>query len=237
MKAKNILLLAALATGFFLSSCANQEPFDTQSENDAPQILKPYNESGTGSFTYMLASPDTKLVDSVTVTPSRYTTVNWYVDDQLVFTGTKIEMAFPGGVHTLVIEAVTTAGKRTERKGTIIVKGGEKELWAGPKDLDWDANSIRVRKDVIGKTLVGSTVRIYFKHIEDADYYALRIIPGDHWGDEASAADNVLPKIDTKEMLSPVTFVYDDRCKGLVDGKGSMSLVGNGMQILLIDFE
>ena len=122
MKTKNILLLAALFASFVLVGCKQEEPFDTQSENDAPLILKPYNESGTGSFTYQLANPDTPLMDSVTVTPSRYTTVNWYLDGQLVFTGTKINMCFPAGTYALTIEAVTTAGKKTQRTGMVTVK-------------------------------------------------------------------------------------------------------------------
>ena len=112
MKAKYLLLLAAFALSF--TACEKQDPFDTQTENDNPLILKPYNESGTGSFTYSLANPDTPLLDSVTVTPSRYTTINWYLDGELVFTGTKINMCFPAGSYALTIEAVTTAGKSTQ---------------------------------------------------------------------------------------------------------------------------
>lgn len=119
MNAKNILLLAALT--FSLIACEKQEPFDTQSENDAPLILKPYNESGTGSFTYLLANPDTPLFDSVTVTPSAYTTVNWYLENELVFTGKKINMCFPAGAYSLTIEAVTIKGKKTQRTGSVTV--------------------------------------------------------------------------------------------------------------------
>ena len=104
-----------------LSSCENNTPFDTQSPDDEPLILKPYNESGTGSFTYNLANPDTPLLDSVTVTPSDYTIVNWYLDGERVFTGFKIEMTFPAGVYALTIEAVTSAGKSTSRTGTVTV--------------------------------------------------------------------------------------------------------------------
>ena len=121
MKTKNILLLAAFATTFILSGCKQEEPFDTQSPDDAPLILKPYNESGTGSFNYNLANPDTPLYDSVTVTPSRYTTVNWYLDGELIFTGVKINQCFPAGVYALRIEAVTEAGKSTHRDGTVTV--------------------------------------------------------------------------------------------------------------------
>ena len=121
MKTK-FLYLAALALLVSFTACENETPFDTQTEDDAPQILKPYNESGTGSFTYSLANPDTPLFDSVTVTPSRYTTVNWYLDGQKIFTGTKINMCFSAGKYALMIEAVTTKGKRTERTGSVTVK-------------------------------------------------------------------------------------------------------------------
>jgi hypothetical protein len=121
MKAKYILLLAAMAFGFVLTGCKEDVPYDTQSSDDQPLILRPYNESGTGSFTYDLANPDMPLYDSVTVTPSRYTTVNWYLDGELIFSGTKINMCFPVGHYALLIEAVTEMGKRTERTGSVTV--------------------------------------------------------------------------------------------------------------------
>ena len=122
MKTKNILLLIAMAAATILTGCQPEAPFDTQSPNDAPLILTPYNESGTGTFTYDLINPDTPLYDSVTVTPSAYTTINWYLNKQLVYTGTKIDMCFPAGTYALTIEAVTDAGLRTERTGTVTVK-------------------------------------------------------------------------------------------------------------------
>ena len=121
MKTKNILLLIAMAAATILTGCQPEAPFDTQSPNDAPIILTPYNESGTGTFTYDLLNPDTPLYDSVTVTPSAYTTINWYLDQQLVYTGVKIDMCFPAGTYALTIEAVTQAGLRTERTGTVTV--------------------------------------------------------------------------------------------------------------------
>ena len=121
MKTKNILLLIAMAAATILTGCQPEAPFDTQSPNDAPIILTPYNESGTGTFTYDLLNPDTPLYDSVTVTPSKYTTINWYLDQELVYTGVKIDMCFPAGTYALTIEAVTEAGLRTERTGTVTV--------------------------------------------------------------------------------------------------------------------
>ena len=121
MKTKNIMLLIAMAAATILTGCQPEAPFDTQSPDDAPLILTPYNESGTGTFTYDLVNPDTPLYDSVTVTPSKYTTINWYLDKYLVYTGTKIDMCFPAGNYNLTIEAVTQAGLRTERTGTVTV--------------------------------------------------------------------------------------------------------------------
>lgn len=121
MKTKNILLLISLAAATIFTGCQPEAPFDTQSPDDAPLILTPYNESGTGTFTYDLLNPDTPLYDSVTVTPSKYTTINWYLDQELVYTGVKIDMCFPAGKYALTIEAVTDAGLRTERTGTVTV--------------------------------------------------------------------------------------------------------------------
>ena len=121
MKTKNILLLIAMAATIILTGCQPEAPFDTQSPDDAPIILTPYNESGTGTFTYDLLNPDTPLYDSVTVTPSKYTTVNWYLDQELVYTGVKMDMCFLAGTYALTIEAVTDAGLRTERTGTVMV--------------------------------------------------------------------------------------------------------------------
>lgn len=164
---KYFIYLAVLAVVF--AACENNTPFDTQSENDAPLILRPYNESGTGSFTYNLANPDTPLFDSVTVTPSKYTTVNWYLDGALVFTGVKIEMTFPAGSYELLIEAVTTTGKRTERKGSVTVNPYDADPYSAapaagrhcvpgnPTTLD-GANLTQVANVIIAKDLFAKEV-------------------------------------------------------------------------------
>jgi hypothetical protein len=169
MKTNKFWLLAALTATFVLTGCEKQEPFDTQTEDDAPLILKPYNESGTGSFTYNLASPETPLLDSVTVTPSAYTTVNWYLDNQLVHTGKRIEMCFPAGSYELLIEAVTTAGKRTTRSGSVTVQPNATDPYSGapaagrhtvpgnPTTLD-GVNLTKVDKVIISKDIYGKEV-------------------------------------------------------------------------------
>ena len=117
---KKILFFAALAVLTF-TACENNTPFDTQSEDDDPIILRPYNESGTGSYNPVCANPDEAYYDSVIAIPTNYTTVNWYLDGQKVYTGYKINMCFPAGHYKLIMEAVTTKGKRTERWGTLTV--------------------------------------------------------------------------------------------------------------------
>ena len=178
------------------AACEKETPFDTQSPDDAPLILKPYNESGTGSFSYDLANPDTPLHDSVTVTPSDYTTVNWYLDGQRVFTGTKIEMTFPAGKYALTIEAVTAAGKRTERTGSVTVHpyaadpyseapAGGRHYAPGKEAVIEGANldkvtSVVLAKDIFGKEVVSTVapdaaeaaqLKVTFSAIEDGKYY------------------------------------------------------------------
>ena len=225
MKTKSILLLAALTLVFM--ACEKQAPFDTQSENDYPLILKPYNESGTGSFIYTLATASTPLVDSVVVTPSKYTTVNWYVDETLVHTGTKIDMTFEKGFHDLLIEAVTTKEKRTERTGLIIVE--PHVLWNGPHDLAWD-ESIKVSKEEMASVPAGANIMVFFEKLEDQEYYALRITTP-WWGDPVTLETDLVLQMDVKDLGNPYSFTYDERCKAIVEERGAFMLVGNGLKI------
>ena len=173
MKTK-LLYIAALALAVVFSACENNTPYDTQSPDDAPLILRPYNESGTGSFTYNLANPDTPLYDSVTVTQSKYTTVNWYIDGTLVFTGLKIEQTFLTGSYDLLIEAVTQAGKRTERRGSVTVHPCDTDPYSAapaagrhcvpgnPATLDGanltKVDKVLLTKDIYGKEIVHTIV-------------------------------------------------------------------------------
>ena len=209
------------------ASCEKQAPYDTQDKNDAPLILKPYSESVTGSFIYWLDDENTPLVEEVVVTPSRYTTVNWYVDDKLVNTGTKINQTFGQGTHDLLIEAVTTKGKRTTRTGLILVK--PHVLWDGPHDLTWD-ESIKVTKALMDGVPAGARIIVFFTALEDQEYYAMRVTTP-WWGDDP-AKDDLVPQMDEiKELPSPFIFSYDERCKALVDERGAFMIVGNGLKI------
>lgn len=115
------MLLAAAALTLVFTGCKSDEPFDTQSADDYPRILYPVNESGTGTFTYTLDNPDVPLHDSVIVTPSKFTTVQWLLDEHVVVNGTHINMCLPAGKYNLKIVATTQAGKSTSRWGTVTV--------------------------------------------------------------------------------------------------------------------
>lgn len=193
MKTK-FLYLFALATMVFMG-CKSDEPFDTQSPSDEPRILVPYNVSYQGSFAIELETTEDEAlyVDSVIVTPSRYTTVNWYIDEQLAHTGVKIEVNLVVGTHSLRIEAVTTEGKTAERKGTITVKKAAvnpdpeepedpepidpetptTELWTGNTNLKWDSDNIKLTSDLLADVPAGSTIYIEFTIMpeDDENYY------------------------------------------------------------------
>ncbi len=208
---KYLIYLAVLAVVF--TSCEKQTPFDTQSPDDAPLILKPYNESGTGSFTYNLANPDTPLFDSVTVTPSNYTTVNWYLDGSLVFTGLKIEMTFPAGNYELVIEAVTQAGKRTERKGSVTVN---------PYDTDpASATPSAGRHCVPGNptTLAGKNLSKVSKVVLSKDIYAKEVVHT--LSPEAGATDTQL-SISLPETPDGRYYVRFKDAEGKIYGAGEI---------------
>ena len=210
---KYLIYLAVLAVVF--ASCEQITPFDTQSEDDAPLILKPYNESGIGSFTYILENPDTPLFDSVTVTPSKYTTVNWYIDGALVFTGLKINMTFPAGAYELLIEAVTTVGKRTERKGSVTVN---------PYNTDpTSAAPAAGRHAVPGNstTLDGSNLSQVNKVIISKDIYAKEVVHT--LSPEAGATDTQL-SITLPETPDGRYYVRLQDAGGKIYGAGDINV-------------
>ena len=210
---KYLIYLAVLAVVF--ASCEQITPFDTQSEDDAPLILKPYNESGIGSFTYILENPDTPLFDSVTVTPSKYTTVNWYIDGALVFTGLKINMTFPAGAYELLIEAVTTVGKRTERKGSVTVN---------PYNTDpTSAAPAAGRHAVPGNstTLDGSNLSQVDKVIISKDIYAKEVVHT--LSPEAGATDTQL-SITLPETPDGRYYVRLQDAGGKIYGAGDINV-------------
>ena len=126
---KNILPFGKAWLGFFLlmlgfvSCSSDDEPFITATEDDYPRILQPWfgNWVDGEPATYKSFTRDVTYIDSVTVTPARYTTVEWYLDGEKINEGTHISKQLLAGDYTLVIVATTTKGKATSRTGKLIV--------------------------------------------------------------------------------------------------------------------
>lgn len=120
---KLYFFLLALATLAF-TGCKDDEPFATAGEDDFPQILLPWfgewNDGVPGE--YKNFPRDIEYVDSVTVTPARYTTVEWFIDGEKVNEGLRYNAYFLAGTYTLKIVATTTKGLSTSRTGLITVR-------------------------------------------------------------------------------------------------------------------
>ena len=105
-----------------LTSCSDDDPFYTASEDDAPRILNTDFPDAKGGQPGVLntITRTTNFTFDVIVTPVDYTTVAWYIDDDLVAEGLSIDMPLLAGDHILRIVATTTKGLSTSR--TCIVK-------------------------------------------------------------------------------------------------------------------
>lgn len=151
-------IMAAMLVLFMgtLSSCSeDNDGFITATEDDFPQILLPwFGEWVDGEpAVYKSISRTTEFVDSVTVTPALYTTVEWFIDDEKVNEGTKFQRSFLAGDYILKIVATTTKGKSTSRTGKLVVLAVEGDPNPG--------NDIRDRQVV-----PGSVVKLHGTNME-----------------------------------------------------------------------
>ena len=116
-----MVLCAAM---FTFSGCSEDDPFITASENDIPRILDPtfpdWVNGEPGEFRNITC--DINLNEKVVVTPMEYTTVKWYIDDELVAEGLEIDKPLLAGTYILKIVATTTKGLETSRTGKVIVR-------------------------------------------------------------------------------------------------------------------
>ena len=126
MKIKNILTacLLCFSVAAVLTSCSDDDPFFSASENDEPRILNTDIPEGKGGKPAVLTSifRNENFKFSVIVTPVEYTTVKWYVDDVQVAEGLDIDVPLLAGNHTLKIVATTTQGKSVSRTCIVEVK-------------------------------------------------------------------------------------------------------------------
>lgn len=149
-------LIAALTAALALTNCQKQEPFYTAGEDDYPRILN--SEFSTTDILTSFPSVYTSenFVFELIVTPARYTTVQWFVDGDLVHTGNKIDQPLLAGFHKIKIIATTTKGKETYRKASLEVLPAE-----GEPSLASDAKSRWLQQGkgmtVNGENLAGIT--------------------------------------------------------------------------------
>ena len=140
-------VMAVLSMGLLCSCSEDNDGFITASEDDFPQILLPWFgdwENGEPAV-YKNISRDIEFIDSVTVTPALYTTVEWFIDDEKIHEGKKIQHGFLAGEYILKVVATTTKGKSTSRTGKLIVRPLESDPNPG--------NDIRDRQVVPGSVV------------------------------------------------------------------------------------
>lgn len=142
-----VVVMVVLSMGMLSSCSEDNDGFITATEDDFPQILLPWFgewENGEPAM-YKSISRNTEFVDSVTVTPALYTTVEWFIDDEKIHEGKKIQHSFLTGEYILKIVATTTKGKSTSRTGKLVVL---------PLDSDPNpGNDIRDRQVVPGQSV------------------------------------------------------------------------------------
>ena len=133
-----LAVIAVFSMGTFSSCSEDNEEFITATEDDFPQILLPwFSEWENGEpVEYKNLSRDVEFVDSATVTPALYTTVQWLIDDEVIHEGLKIQHTFLAGEYVLKIVATTTKGKSTSRTGILTVRPLESDPIPGEDILD-----------------------------------------------------------------------------------------------------
>jgi len=156
--------------------------------------------------------------------------------------GNSVTVTLPAGVQGRF--RVTAVKENAERFGCGLVtitdepyvEGDvvEVALWEGSQDADWNAELIKITADKMADVPVGTEIKIYYSLIE-ADYHAMRITTP-WWGDTPD--DDLVNQFDiTDETPKPFTFVYDDRCKALVEERGAICLVGFGYNVEKVAYD
>ena len=96
-----------------------------------PRFLNTDIPEGKGRVPGVIATIDrtttTNFSFEVMVTPARYTTVTWFIDDVQVAEGLTIDVPVLAGEHLLDIVATTTQGKSTSRHCKLVVLAAPNE--------------------------------------------------------------------------------------------------------------
>ena len=164
MKKIYYILLALLVTGFTFTACSDEEPFETISESDFPMILDPVfpDRGEDGSLpTIATLNRDQTYELTARVTPSKYTTVAWYVDGEEVMTGLEFSALFKAGTYNIrVVATSTTNGMTSYREGLLRVD---------PLDTDPSTTTGGTERIVSA----GGTARLYGTNLYLVDYVVI----------------------------------------------------------------
>lgn len=179
---KALTMLFAMSLAFAgsaaLTACSSDDdPFFTVSEDDSPRILN----TDLADQRFNRLNP---LTIEIKVTPIKYTTVTWFLDDQQIYEGNVLNQLMPVGDHVLKIVATTTKGKSTSRTIKLTVLPAEDDPAPGndiyerlvkpgsKATLHGDRMSI-VKKVIIGGQLADAT----YNAKEDCVEYTVPNLP------------------------------------------------------------
>ena len=138
-----------------LSSCNDEQPFSVAGQDDEPHILAPtFPDRVNGELpTVATINRDANFTMELTVTPSDFVEVDWYLDGNKVASGKKIDMPLLAGVYDMKVVVTTTAGKTTSREGIVRVN-----------PLDADPSTTKVSFE--GFVAPGAQAVLYGKNLD-----------------------------------------------------------------------
>lgn len=116
-------LAALMSMAMLFVSCSDDKPFSVAGPDDEPHILSPvFPDRENGELPIVTSiSRDANFGMELTVTPSEYVEVVWYLDGQQVATGKSIDVPLLAGDYQMRVEVTTTQGKSTSREGIVHV--------------------------------------------------------------------------------------------------------------------
>jgi len=121
------MIVCSLLLNVALTSCSSEDAHFTAGEDDAPRILNTDIPEGVGGEPGVIASIERtqNFTFDLIVTPARYTTVTWFIDDVQVAEGLSIDVPVLAGDHIVKIVATTTKGLSTSRICKLVVRPAE----------------------------------------------------------------------------------------------------------------
>lgn len=133
---KSIALMLPVLS-LICTSCKVDEPFETVSATDAPQILDPLFPDKVKGELPVIANinRDQNFKMNLVVTPSATTTVTWYVDGVEYAQGCKIDATMLAGKYTMKVVAAND-GKETFREGYIQINPLPTDPQSAPKAFE-----------------------------------------------------------------------------------------------------